>query len=79
MGSFFKKLLTTLHDLVTSKKVWTTVATVGLGTVVKDPALRSHIVEAGAVLVGAQGLADFGKAAKAQVEGTQIGGINIPK
>lgn len=68
MGSFFKKLLASLHDLVTSKKVWTAAATTVLGVAVKDQATRDHIIQVGSVLVGAQGLADFGKYAKAKVE-----------
>ncbi len=61
MGSFFKKLLTSLHDLLSSKKVWTAAATAVVSAVVKDPATRDHIIQVGSVLVGAQGLADFGK------------------
>lgn len=66
MGSFFKKLFSTLHDLVCSKKVLTSVATVIVGSVVKDPTTRTHIIETGLVLVGAQGLTDFGKAKAAK-------------
>lgn len=63
MKAFLLLLLVMLRDFVTSKKVLTAVLTGVAGLAVKDPAMRTRVIEIGLVLLGAQGLTDHGKAA----------------
>lgn len=62
--NWLRKFAGTVGDYVSSKKVITAALTVVVSAVVKDPELRDKIVYAGLALLGAQGAADFGKAAK---------------
>jgi len=64
MKNFFKMLGRTLRDLFTSKKFLVTAgATMASIAAGQDP--KTAIMVGGAAYVGAQGMADFGKSAKA--------------
>lgn len=64
VGSFFRNFLTMLHDLLTSKKVATAVATLVTAYLAHDPDLKKMAVGTGIALLLGQGAADFGKVGK---------------
>ncbi len=64
VGAFLRNFVQMLHDLVTSKKVATAVATVLTAYMAHDPDLKKIAVAAGVALLLGQGAADFGKVAK---------------
>ncbi len=61
--NFFQNFVNTLHDLFTSKKFLTAVAT-GVAAYQSDGDARKAIVAVGVALILGQGAADFGKEAK---------------
>lgn len=60
---FFRNLATALHDLFTSKKFLTAIAT-GIAAYQSNGDARKAIVAVGVALLLGQGAADFGKEAK---------------
>jgi len=61
--TFTQRLLATLKELVTSKKVLIAILTAVAGALIKDPAFRDRVIAVGTALVLGQGMADFGKSA----------------
>lgn len=72
---FLSSLFVMLKDFVTSKKVLTAAITAVATALIKDPGLRTNVVEIGAVLLAGQGLADHGKAA-AQIKSDSSSSTN---
>jgi hypothetical protein len=62
MKDLLRRLGVTLIDLLTSKKAIAAGLGALAGLVVKDPAVRAHVVEVLMVYIGSQGLVDHAKA-----------------
>jgi hypothetical protein len=68
MKSFFKRLLNTLVDVVTSKKVQTFAGVVVTTAIVAPATLPTVLITGTAALIGGQGIQDAAKAIAPKVQ-----------